>query len=503
MQQLARFLNKYLIYLILLVSLLGLIYRLDKPFIGHHDWNGAFWGTITRNYVFQVQKSLSLNPPIDGVNQGAPVYYIDYPPLMPILLTLSATFWGVNEISLRLVTVFFSLILIFTIYKIGELLYSKEVGLLAAIFATLTPMFLYFGKLPDHEPIVTSLTTVTIYFYLKQKAGSQKYYLAFLLFLSLALLESWAPYFLLPLLVIDRYFSTKKGRPLLLSLVLIPTAVIIGHLFLVFDVHGAGGLKLFFASGISRITESTSKSIVTFTNIQFITTLARFSVIYFTRILLIITLIWCVRFSWSMTKHQTKDSDNKLWLFLLPSLGFMLIFRRLVFIHDYKLYLLLPFIALTTAITTMQIVYKLKRIIKSRSYMLSQVLPIIILIGVIIFAATERLPYLKTLLATSFNSPGVTLGHLIVESTEPTASIFVGSGEFMSFYDVFVRFYGNRRITGGDITFADYQKHRGDFSDYNYFVLIEDRPTDPLLAAFLHENYKSNSQGKFKLFKLR
>ena len=56
------------------------------------------------------------------------MYYIDYPPLMPILLTLSATFWGVNEISLRLVTVFFSLILILLsvkIYLAGEITAQK------------------------------------------------------------------------------------------------------------------------------------------------------------------------------------------------------------------------------------------------------------------------------------------------------------------------------------------------------------------------------------------
>lgn len=503
MQRLNQFFTKYLIYFILLLAFLLLIYRIDKPFIGHHDWNGAFWGTITRNYVGQVQKLFGQSPIFDGVNRGATLYYSNYPPLMPILFTLSSSVFGVNEMSLRLVTVLCSILLTLTIYKISALLYSKNVGLVAAVLTISTPMFLYFGKLPDHEPIVTALITFALYWYLKQKTGQRRHSILFLIFFALALLESWAPYFVLPFLWLDAYFFSQKKlnfKPLLVLIGLI----VVSHLVLIVNIHGTAGLSTFLRSGLFRFNSQGFTSIISFTWPQFLVTIARFAVIYFTRILLLLTGIWLMRFIFQTFKRKLSSSDRTLcWLFFLPPLSFVLVFRNLAYIHDYKLYLFLPFIALAAAVIAVRFINKSKEILISRSHFLAHGVSLVLLLTIMTLTFTERLPYLTTLLATSFNEPGVTLGKLIAAQTEPQASILVNSGEFMSFFDVFVRFYGNRHIVSGNIVFSHFTQNPNDFVNYRYIVLIEDRPTDPEFALFLNKNYHFYTQGKFTLFDLK
>lgn len=197
-----KFISTHQIYLILGLALVVLTYNINKPFIGHHDWNGAFWGSVARNYLGELQR---LTRPthmqtLDHLHSNHVVYYSDYTPVMPLLFTLSALVFGLSEFSLRLVTVCFSLLLLFFIYKIGSYLYNRQVGLAASVFALLTPMFIYFGKLPDHEPIVTALITGAFYFYISESRTSPRRGW-FLVFLAAALAESWSAYFMIPFLL--------------------------------------------------------------------------------------------------------------------------------------------------------------------------------------------------------------------------------------------------------------------------------------------------------------
>ena len=44
-------LSKYIIYLVILLAFFLLLPKIDKPFFGHHDWNGVFYSNIARNYL--------------------------------------------------------------------------------------------------------------------------------------------------------------------------------------------------------------------------------------------------------------------------------------------------------------------------------------------------------------------------------------------------------------------------------------------------------------------
>lgn len=466
------------VFLLLIIAALLLSYHLDKPFIGHHDWNGVFWGSMARDYI-----------------RGNFRYFPHYTPFLPILLSISGLLFGIHEWSLRLVTVCFSLLLLYFIYKIGDLLYERNAGLLAMILAMVTPMFLYFGKLPDHEPIVTSLITASFYFYLTLGKKNKKRAMLFLSVLMLALLESWASYFLILFLLIHSFLFEKKRFPTVLRGALIGVGVGIAHVVSILVFNGPEGFTNFLHAGVFRLNLDTSpKNFSQFTWPHFFVTEAHYAVIYFTKILLVLSGVWAIRLIWSF-RRKIRVSDISLLVLFFTGASFLLVFSNLSYIHDYKLYVLLPFLSLASAV----VVLSLFEVIQKRYAIAAYLVVALIVFGV----ATERLSYLRTLLATSFNTPGYKLGLLIHEKTMSGEQVFVNSTEFASFYEVFVTYYADRPVTFGDLTINQFQEQEKEYQKYHYLVMIKEKPADPALKQYLSETYELQTSGEFTFVDLQ
>ncbi|OGG13441.1 hypothetical protein A3D77_05100 [Candidatus Gottesmanbacteria bacterium RIFCSPHIGHO2_02_FULL_39_11] len=480
------------IFLILLFAFILLSTNLSKPFIGQHDWNGAFWGNLTRNYLAHFAKLTGNSNwhTLDRVHPNELVFFHHYTPLLPVLFTATSILFGFNEVSLRLLTLLLSLVMVFFIYKIGNLLYSKEVGLLASLFTLLTPMFLYYGTLTDHEPVLVPLGTAAFYFYLTFKK-SEWHRIVFFMFLLLMLLESWGGYFLAAGIVIHSWVFQKNKR-LSLHITVIAIGVLLFHFFSIAAIKGPQTVVDFFRYGLFRINGSPdAPASAHFTFIQYITTELRYGIIYFTRILILLSLTWFI--SLIGKKRHISRSDISLFILFVWGISFVLVFRNLAYIHDYKLYLLLPFISLSSAYTTVSILnYVSKRVNRKISYLLL----LMALLGV----AFERLPYLLTLKNTSFNLPGYTLGKVIAKKTKPSDKILLISKEFDDFYGEFTRFYANREIMGKDITFYDLEKNPHELDDYHYCIVVKNRPIDQKVKDYLEEKYSYETIGDFTLF---
>ncbi len=474
--------NKFLFFATLLVALTLLSFNINKPFIGHHDWNGAFWGSVTRNYlnVFHRFTGMPIDP--NALNQSDKkfLYFSHYTPFLPLLFTISTLFFGLHEASMRIVTVFFSVLLLVAIYRIANKLYSRDVGLLAVVLATFTPMFLYFGKLPDHEPIVTSLIAWSIVFWL-QSEERQKVSRAFLIMSLVALAESWAAFFLIPFLMIHAMLKNSFGRRSLIALPLLGSLVVISHIILIIHFDGIEAITNFLHAGIVRLDlDQQATTVGQFTLGQFFLTEARYSVIYFTRVLMGLTMIWIITFFLSMKTQKRKDpSLTMVVLLFLPALSFLITFRNLSYIHDYKLYLVLPFISIASASALISLLEYVHRSIKRR------LITVIVLMVTIVLVASERVVFLKTLLATSFNTPGYSLGTLIRNKTLPVEKSLVVSEEFESYFGVFVQFYANRSIDYEDATSDQFLTHQDDYGKYRYIIFVNNRTRDSSLPELL------------------
>lgn len=464
--------SNFVLWLILAAAAVLFLTGINKPFIGHHDWNGAFWGGLSRDYLrFFSGESPKL------------YYFSHYTPMLPAMFTVAIAALGSHEYSLRLVTVVFSLLLLWAIYQIGTKLYSKSVGMLAVMLTAVTPMFQYFGKLPDHEPIITSLIALTFYAYLRLDDGRTWNY-RFLALSAVTFMESWSGYFLLPFLFIHRKYASKGRLGLLVLAAVIGLSVVVGHVLLVEKLGEVDGVNNFIKTGILRTNLKSAGGIHQFTWKQFLETEARYTVIYFTRILTALSIVWLGRLAWLVWKRKQHTSDSALVVLCLYGGMFIFTFRNLSYIHDYKLYLLLPFITIASSV----VIWDVLKLCKPHTTVKSAWL---VAIGVVILVAAERWEYLRTLQKTSFNLPGYQLGMVIGRLTDKDQAVIVNSKEFEEYFGIFVRYYSDRQVAYEDLTLDRFMENAvGYHQEYRYLVLVDNRTRDPNLEAFLRDNYE-------------
>ncbi|KKR88123.1 MAG: Dolichyl-phosphate-mannose-protein mannosyltransferase [Candidatus Curtissbacteria bacterium GW2011_GWA1_41_11] len=491
-----------LIILIAIFSCIVLSININKPFIGHHDWNGAFWGVQARNYLSFSSSLLSYG---NNVSFGG-IFFSHYTPLLPALFSISVAIFGERELSLRLVPLIFSVVMIIFIYKIGQELFDKKTGLLASLLASVIPMFVYFGKLPDHEPIVVSLVTIAFYFYVKSFGKNQENYRLFLVFLFLALFESWPAFFLLPPILAFSLFVKRDSLKKSMMPIIIGIFVVLIHLSVILFTKSAIDLYSFIGQGLFRIGGNVNYygAVDKSTPYKWIETESRYFVIYYTRLLLLFSLIWIVRLLWEIKKKEKMQRKLSLIiLFIYPCL-FLLTFRQLVYIHDYKIYHFLPFITLSSAASVVGLakffMKSTKKIFKSNS--MRTLFSYLIILFIIFSVSIERIKYLLTLENTSFNSPGYQLGLLIKEKTKSDDSILVNSLQFKEFFEVIINYYANRNIEYQNLTMKEFNEHSEQYYNYDYIVLIEDRDIDPSLKKLLDSNYYLEKSGPYMFFNL-
>lgn len=489
----AKLKEHYFLIIILIFASILLSINLDKPFIGHHDWNGAFWGSLTRsylNYFGQIDKTSE-----DYVSKVRlkELYFQNYTPLLPLILTPAASIIGISELGLRFTPMVFSLVMVFFIFKIGELLFDQKTAILAATFTILTPMFLYFGKLPDHEPIVVSLIVTTFYVFLKVVKGQRKLYPLFIFLLTLSLLESWPTLFIIPPLIICSKIIAKIETRKVLVIAGVALAVVISHLALLFLLKGPSSLANFLNQGLARAGTVDNVTVAKFGLIEFLTTEAHYGVIYFTRILLILSLIWTGIFLSKIIRKKIQSQDWLLSILLIYPLFFLLVFRQLAFIHDYKLYHFLPFIALSSA----HIFKKILQLFVPRYLILSYILLVITISGVF----TERLDFLNSLLKSNASMDGYQLGVLLKRLSKIDQRVLVLSGQFGAHFGVFTNYYANRIIDYNDFSLDDLKKSNN-LNAYQYIVYIEGRDTLPEVNDYLRANYPLVKIDKFNFYKI-
>ena len=236
---------------------------------------------------------------------------------------------------------------------------------------------------------------------------------------------------------------------------------------------------------------------------HFLITEARYSVIYYTRILIFLSLIWVVTFLLKI-REITKKELSLLILLIYPSL-FIFTFKQLAFIHDYKLYYYLPFIALTSARIVKKLMDLLKVLTKqskSNKYFLN-FLQIFVAVAVLFLVATERIEYLTTLLKTSFNKPGYELGMLINQKTQPENKILINSIQFKELFEVFVTYYGDRSVQYQNITLDGFLNKESEYLVFEYLILIDERDVDPNLESYLSRIYYSERSNSYNVFHLK
>ena len=138
----------------------------------------------------------------------------------PLFSALGAYYYiqmgAVEDFFLRAIPPVMGLLTVLATYKIGEVIHSKKLGVTAALFLAVTPLFFRYSIYATSYSTLTFFCTVSILFLLLGIVrGNSKYWVAAGVFLGFGALTSYialylAPFFIVALLF---YFIQKKDAP--------------------------------------------------------------------------------------------------------------------------------------------------------------------------------------------------------------------------------------------------------------------------------------------------
>lgn len=90
-----------------------------------------------------------------------------HPPLYYILLHFWINVWGASEFSTRFLSLIFGFLAIIMIYKVGKLLFSKEVGFISSLLLAVSPFHIRYSQEVRMYSLMTILTLFSFYFFIK------------------------------------------------------------------------------------------------------------------------------------------------------------------------------------------------------------------------------------------------------------------------------------------------------------------------------------------------
>lgn len=365
--------------LVLIVAGFLLAIKIDKPFIGQHDWNGVVYGQQAKNFlrygIFPLKFGATLATADTPSEERR--YSTHYTPVLPILISFSYRLFGVFEWSTRLVPAAASLASIFLVTLLGRELISFRAGIIAGVLMVVTPMFIYYGKNPVHEVVLLPFVLLGFYTYWRwQQSRQAKWWAILFVSLAAAMLIGWSGYYAAGLIAGHGFLTGGKSRGRFLAL-----PALMGGLFLVFLVH-VSGLNAGVESELRRAALSRIGG-GGFGIMDFAARELRYSINLFTVTLLGLTAIWVAMFLVKMIKRELGADHILLLLIGLFGIFHVAIFQDAGWYHEYLLFPFLPFLALSAAAT-----------VERRSSL--------VILAIVVLTAVERAGYAKALLNSEY-----------------------------------------------------------------------------------------------------
>ena len=419
--------TKYLPYLIIIiVSGFILTNNINKPFIGHHDWNGVFYANIARNYLKTGLIKTKLGQ-MTGINS----FYTHYPPLLTLIMALGFKIFNIKDIVARAIPVIFHILTLLNLYILSRKLKFSKLASFSSLIIVFTPMIRYFSKMPSQEALMLFFSTLSVNFYLDliktpSNKNEFKYYLA-TIFNGLS---GWAGYFIYPLISIHCFYKHRKIFKKTLISIYILIAIFCLHLLHTYILTGSiagGGLINAFLYRLNLfpfLNKATPQMIKDFTWKAYLIQQRQWLTIYFTASLLFTAFI-----------SIFLKSNPIILIFLFWGLSYPLIFSNVVFIHEYFNIFFAPFLGLNTG-------FLINKLSKKNFY-----LAFIVAIAIFTAVALERNKFTQALDQTQAHKPGYDLGNLINQTVPDNKKAYiVASEDFIDSQGIFIKYYSNKQL---------------------------------------------------------
>lgn len=208
-----------IIAILIIVAARLLLIQIDRPWVGLHDFNGAFWSIVADNWtrygVFKTKfaQIIAFGP----LSPGQWAAYHHHPWLLPLALMAAFRVFGESETVARAVPLFFSLGAITFLFLLVRRLWGVVAATMTAGALIAIPHFLYLGKMVDHEALVLCFMLGAAYFYIRWRDCDRR--LDYFLFISMLVgggLSDWpAYYFMIAIFMLDVFLERRVRLELL------------------------------------------------------------------------------------------------------------------------------------------------------------------------------------------------------------------------------------------------------------------------------------------------
>lgn len=487
--------------LIFIIAAIGFIFsiNINKPFIGHHDFNSAFFSIIADNLskysVIKTKLGQIENSGSNAIN--VPVFYTHNVPLFTWILSLTFFLFGKGEVQARTISILFSIGCVIFIYKIAKRIFSKLIATLSILFYAFSSMIIYFSGIVFPEPISIFFSLASFYFYINwtNKRNTNDYiYLA--VFSFLALLTVWGSYFLPPFIVAHYLiFVKKKDYKKIVMFTFIP-----GFTFLLFLSHIKLLTGSYFGGGLMEAflfrTNQDSNQLYSFSLINFINRETHLLIAYYSKLTILLVAIWFINYLNCLLNKKSTKEHNLLLILFAWGVSYPLFFTNASYIHDYFLIYLAPFISISSAYLVSKLCFLL-----FENKMKYRLITAIIFIFPF-FQYYETRNFTLALLQTNANKDGFTLGNILKKETISKDRIIVLSDQFGAHFGVFTNYYSDREVNYSNVSIENIKKEN--ITDmYNYAVIVEGREAGKSVEDYLNSDYKKKEIGMYKLYNLK
>jgi 4-amino-4-deoxy-L-arabinose transferase-like glycosyltransferase len=280
-------------------------------------------------------------------------YYIHYPPLMGILVSLSFLLFGVHEWATRLVSILASTGSVILLYLIADYLWNRRIALVASFFFAFMPLAAYFGRFADNEIITVFFLLVMFYAMLRwENKGGTAWYGLMMGSFVMAALTNWVAYFMVPLLLLSGIVRNGTGSRIRSLLLLLVFAIALGCLTLVYFWHVTGSLESLLQAFVNRSGDTIGQG-ARFTPPDLIVRELARGWRYFTPVVSLLSLVWVSGYVLGiLQKRHLERSAPEIHLLTLFAFGLapVIVFPQAAYIHNYYLYFLLPAMAVSAAL---------------------------------------------------------------------------------------------------------------------------------------------------------
>lgn len=404
---------------------------LSKPFWGEHDWNGARYGNIARNYLRYGYLTTKLGQVENGgvSDPNDFVYYTHYQPLLPILTSFSYRVSGVSEAATRSVPLTATAGLIVVIYFIGKEIIDWRLGVLSSLFALATPMVRYFGKNPVHEPLALFFASLAFLGATLVKKKKPNGFKLMVIGFILTALTNWSFAFLL--LGLSIFLFEKNKFRVLLPLWILGITLAMLQFIHIWTLTGSvlgGGI-----GGAFLERTSVDQVLAKFGIIDYVLRIRLWSSTLFTNSLLVSAFLGL------LVLLRSKDGLIKSLVVSIAVYSiYPVFFANASFIHSYFIY----YFVLPLSLIAGYFVFKLVKFRK-----IFYLLAALVLIGIWF----ERAEYVKALNEGSGDALTVKVGQAIEKKTMPGDLVQVEPFDYAFSRLPILSFYSDRSIVSQGI----------------------------------------------------